>query len=132
MTHDERLRIRAAMERLLAGQATACDGSLTVLALAAEAGVHRMALYKRHVDLKNEFFARVRTETRLIPEPEQRLRKTIGQLKETLARKEEDLKELRNMVTHLSLAHAVLTSDQNTPDPDCSGNVVRLRHGGSS
>ncbi len=64
---DERTRIREAMDRLLAGQATASNGSLTVVALAAEADVHRMALLKRHVDLKNEFYERVRTETRTSP-----------------------------------------------------------------
>ena len=41
---DERARIRAAMERLLTGQPTNSNGSLTVVALAVEAGVHRMAL----------------------------------------------------------------------------------------
>jgi hypothetical protein len=53
-------------DRLLAGQATASDGALTVVALAAEAGVHRMALIKRHADLKNEFYQRVRTGTQQI------------------------------------------------------------------
>ncbi|WP_436740490.1 hypothetical protein [Streptomyces sp. BBFR102] len=53
---DERSRIRAAMDRLLTGQATVSNGSLTVAALAVEAGVHRMALMKRHADLKNEFY----------------------------------------------------------------------------
>lgn len=49
---DERTRICEAMDRLLAGKATASDGSLTVKALAAEAGVHRMARMKRHSDLR--------------------------------------------------------------------------------
>jgi hypothetical protein len=39
---DERTRIRAAGERLLAGQPVASDGALTVVSPAAEAGVHRM------------------------------------------------------------------------------------------
>ena len=56
----ERTRIREAMDRLLAGQATASNGSLTIAALAVEADVHRMALMKRHADLKNEFYERVR------------------------------------------------------------------------
>ncbi|MFC9754798.1 hypothetical protein [Streptomyces sp. NPDC056921] len=47
------------MDRLLAEQATASDGSLTVVALAVEAGVHRMALMKRHADLKIEFCERI-------------------------------------------------------------------------
>ena len=67
---DERTRIRAAAERLLAGQPVAFDGALTVVALAAEAGVHRMALIKRHADLKNEFYQRVRTQTQQITDEE--------------------------------------------------------------
>lgn len=67
---DERVRIREAMDRLLTGQATTSNGSLTVVALAAEADVHRMALLKRHVDLKNEFYERVRAETHQVPEAE--------------------------------------------------------------
>ncbi|MFE6871666.1 hypothetical protein ACFVFS_34590 [Kitasatospora sp. NPDC057692] len=56
---DERTRIREAIDRLLAGTPTGSNGrSLTVVALAAEAGVHRMALLKRHADLKNEFYER--------------------------------------------------------------------------
>ncbi|MFB7212353.1 hypothetical protein [Streptomyces sp. NPDC056255] len=39
---DEHTRIRQAMDRLLAEQATASNGSLTVVALTVEAGVHRM------------------------------------------------------------------------------------------
>jgi hypothetical protein len=60
---DERTRIRAATDRLLAGQSAASDGALTITALATEAGVHRMALMKRHADLKNEFQERVRIQT---------------------------------------------------------------------
>lgn len=71
---DERTRIREAMDRLLAGQATVSNGGLTAVALAEEAGVHRMDLLKRHVDLKNEFYQRVRSETKQIPESEKRLR----------------------------------------------------------
>ncbi|MFB8036638.1 hypothetical protein ACFC5Z_27610 [Streptomyces sp. NPDC056004] len=83
-THDdERTRIRKAIDRLLTGQATLSNGSLTATALAVEAGVHRMALMKRHADLKNEFYERVRTETRQVPEPEKRLRETVSRLKKT-------------------------------------------------
>lgn len=81
---DERARIREAMDRLLTGHATVSNGSLTVVALAAEASVHRMALLKRHVDLKNEFFERVRTEAEQMPEPERKLRETVTKLKKTI------------------------------------------------
>ncbi|GHI04578.1 hypothetical protein AQI88_40810 [Streptomyces cellostaticus] len=129
--HDERTRIREAMNRLLAGQATVSNGGLTATALAVEAGVHRMALLKRHVDLKNEFYQRVRTETQQVPEPEQRLRETVAKLKKTLDNKEKELRELRQLVTNLTLANAVLTHQQHTPLPSpdlpAADNVIPFR-----
>ncbi|MFD6421395.1 hypothetical protein [Streptomyces sp. NPDC060198] len=82
---DVRARIRAAINRLLTGRPTVSDGAMTVVALAAEAGVHRMAIQKRHADLKHEFYERVRIETKQPPESEKRLRKTVSDLKETVA-----------------------------------------------
>lgn len=125
---DERARIRQAMDRLLAGQATASNGSLTVVALAAEAGVHRMALLRRHTDLKNEFYERVRTETRQVPEPERRLRETVTKLKETVARQKAEIEELRQLVARLTLASVVLIHDDDQQtDSAAADNVVPLR-----
>lgn len=112
---DERIRIREAIDRLLAGQPIASDGSLTVVALATEASVHRMALQKRHVDLKNEFYERVRNETRQIPESEKRLRETVTSLKRTIANQKAEIDELRHLVTSLTLASAVLTQGAGHP-----------------
>ena len=109
----ERARIRAATDRLLAGQPAASDGALTITALAAEAGVHRMALMKRHVDLKNEFYERVRAETRQVPETEKRLRETVTKLKKTIANQRTEIEELRRQVTRLALASAVLTQEND-------------------
>ncbi|MGW2918960.1 hypothetical protein ACWDBF_13990 [Streptomyces angustmyceticus] len=129
--HDERTRIREAMNRLLAGQATVSNGGLTATALAVEAGVHRMALLKRHVDLKNEFYQRVRAETQQVPEPEQRLREKVAKLKKTLDNKEKELKKLRQLVTNLTLANTVLTHQQHTPQPSpdlpAADNVIPFR-----
>ncbi|MGW2328178.1 hypothetical protein ACWC5C_20700 [Streptomyces sp. NPDC001700] len=108
---DERARIRTAMDRLLAGQATVSNGSLTVVALAAEANVHRMVLLKRHVDLKNEFYERVRTETRQVPETERRLRDTITKLKKTVTNQRVEIEGLRQQVIGLTLASAVLSQE---------------------
>lgn len=123
---DERVRIREAIDRLLAGQPIASNGSLTIVALATEADVHRMALLKRHVDLKNEFYERVRTETQQIPESEKRLRETVTKLKKTIANQKAEIQELRQLVTRLTLASAVLTQDDNRPrvrEP-ASDNIV--------
>lgn len=125
---DERSRIRAAMDRLLAGQPTSSNGSLTVVALAAEAGVHRMALQKRHADLKEEFYARVRMETHQTPEVEKRLRKEVVRLKEALNDSRAAEAASRRRTEQMALAAAVLIlrqpDSQAQPAPD---NVIPLR-----
>jgi septin family protein len=127
----ERARIREAADRLLAGQPVASDGALTIAALAAEAGVHRMALMKRHADLKNEFQERVRTQTQQVTDEEKRLRETVARLRQTVIAQREEIRSLRHQLTQLSLAAAVLTCDQAGaqaahPAPD---NVKPLRPG---
>jgi septin family protein len=128
---DERTRIRDAAERLLAGRPVASDGALTVVALAAEAGVHRMALIKRHADLKNEFYERVRTETQQVTGEERRLRQTVARLRRTIAGQREEIRDLRHQVTQLTLAAAVLTQSQvgTQAAPPDTDNVVPLRPG---
>jgi predicted ribosome quality control (RQC) complex YloA/Tae2 family protein len=127
---DERARIRAAMNRILTGQPTNSNGSLTVVALAAEAGVHRMALMKRHTDLRNEFYERVRTETHQTPDTEKRLREAVKKLTKTVASQAAEIHELRNLVTNLTLAGAVLTAKIDRigiPDSDVgSAHAERL------
>ncbi|MFB7010275.1 MULTISPECIES: hypothetical protein [unclassified Streptomyces] len=127
---DERIRIREAMDRLLAGQSTVSNGSLTVTALAVEADVHRMALMKRHADLKNEFYERVRNETQQVPETEKRLRETVTKLRKTIANQKAEIDELRRQVTTLTLASAVLSQQAHSsapPDDLTPDNVVPLR-----
>lgn len=129
--HDERTRIRAAIDRLLAGQPTSSNGSFTVVALAAEAGVHRMALQKHHADLKEEFYARVRAETHQTPEVERRLRKEVVRLKEALKDSRAADAESRQRAEQMALAAAVLIlwqpDSQDQPAPD---NVIPLRPSG--
>ncbi|MEU1462564.1 hypothetical protein ABZ467_18110 [Streptomyces sp. NPDC005727] len=125
---DERLRIRAAMDRLLAGQPTCSNGSLTVVALAAEAGVHRMALQKRHADLKEEFYARVRAETHQPSEVEWRLRKEVVRLKEALKDSRAAEAESRHRAEQMALAAAALVLRRpDSQDQPVSGNVIPLR-----
>ncbi|MEV0577980.1 hypothetical protein [Streptomyces sp. NPDC050392] len=125
---DERTRIRAAIDRLLAGQPTSSNGSLTVVALAAEAGVHRMALQKRHADLKGEFYARVRTETHQTPEVEKRLRKEVVRLKEALKDSRAAEATSRHRAEQMTLAAAVLILRQpDSHDQPIPDNVIPLR-----
>ena len=125
---DERARIRAAADRLLAGQPAASDGALTITALAAEAGVHRMALMKRHADLKNEFQERVRTQTQQVTDEEKRLRQTAAKLRQTITAQREEIRSLRHQLTQLTLAAAVLTQAQaeTRTATAAADNVTRL------
>lgn len=97
---DERDRIRAAMNRILDGTPTRCNGALTVVALALEADVPRNALTQRHTDLKNEFYARV-AERGAPSELEAQLRATIAKLKKTIENKNTELAQLRHDVPAL-------------------------------
>lgn len=71
---DERERIQAAMERILAGTPQHTNGALTIVALAQEAEVPRNALTQRHLDLKNLFYDKVRARG-AVPDSEKRLRR---------------------------------------------------------
>jgi hypothetical protein len=78
---DERDRIRIAMDRILTGRPERSNGALTIVALALEAGVPRNALTQRHLDLKNEFYAKVKKRGQPT-DAETRLRKQVVRLKE--------------------------------------------------
>ncbi|MFJ9321082.1 hypothetical protein [Streptomyces globisporus] len=126
---DERDRIKAAMDRILNGAAEHSNGALTVVALAQEAQVPRNALTQRHLDLKNDFYERVK-ERGATPDAEARLRATIVKLKKTIANKNEELDQLRadvpalvRTVNQLTLANQQLRErlDQS------AANVIPLR-----
>jgi len=126
---DERERIRAAMDRILNGTPQASNGALTIVALAQEAGVPRNALTQRHLDLKNEFYERVK-ERGATPDAEARLRATIVKLKQTIANKSEELHQLRadvpalvRAVNQLTLENQQLREFLAHPAP----NVIPIR-----
>ncbi|MFF7893883.1 hypothetical protein ACFZDI_18685 [Streptomyces sp. NPDC007907] len=92
---DERERIRAAMDRILSGTPQRSNGALTIVALATEADVPRNALTQRHLDLKNEFYEKVRARGEM-PDSEKRLRRQLVKAKELRA---EALKEIDRLKT---------------------------------
>ncbi|QFQ95728.1 hypothetical protein F9278_15250 [Streptomyces phaeolivaceus] len=92
-THDERIRIKAAMERILTGESENSSGALTIVALAVEAGVPRNALTQRHLDLKNLFYQKVRALGGT-PDSEQRLRREVARLKRL---RKDDAEEIRQL-----------------------------------
>ncbi|MEY9877915.1 hypothetical protein ABH931_007439 [Streptacidiphilus sp. MAP12-33] len=91
---DERTRIRAAMERILGGVPERSNGAWTIVALAIEAGVPRNALTQRHIDLKNDFYEKVKVRG-ATPDVEIRLRRKITELKKTLANKNTQIAALQ-------------------------------------
>ncbi|MFE9501290.1 hypothetical protein ACFYO6_02065 [Streptomyces anthocyanicus] len=92
---DERDQIRAAMDRILGGTPQRSNGALTIVALATEADVPRNALTQRHLDLKNEFYEKVRARGEM-PDSEKRLRRQLVKAKELRA---EALKEIERLKT---------------------------------
>jgi hypothetical protein len=108
MQPGERDAIRAAMQRLLGGTPLRSDGALTVVALAAEAGVKRHVLTHRHTDLKDEFYARVRAQGQ-VPASETKLREELAQTKRKLAEAVEDNRNLTDTVERLARVVNVLT-----------------------
>ena len=64
----ERREIRAAIDRLLAGQPLRTAGAITIVGLAQEANVKRHVLTHRHTDLKDEFNAQVRAQHHVPPQ----------------------------------------------------------------
>jgi septal ring factor EnvC (AmiA/AmiB activator) len=120
----ERERIRAAMDRILAGVPERSDGALTVVALAMEAGVPRNALTQRHTDLKNEFYQRVK-ECGADNEDEAQLRATIARLRKTIDGKNRELAQARADVPALVRAINQLTlENQQLRDARADGSVV--------
>ena len=123
----ERERIRAAMDRILAGTPERSNGALTVVALAIEAGVPRNALTQRHTDLKNEFYDRIKGAGAQ-NEDEARLRATIARLRQTIANKNRELAQLRADVPALVRAVNTLTLElqETRAELTALGNVTRL------
>ncbi len=123
---DERDRIRAAMDRTLAGAPEQSNGALTVVALAIEAGVPRNALTQRHTDLKDEFYQRIR-ERGADNGDEARLRAIIAKLKQTIAAKNKELTQIRADVPALvRVVNQLTLENQQLRDmrADANGNVI--------
>jgi chromosome segregation ATPase len=121
---DERDRIRAAMNRIVAGAPERSNGALTIVALALEADVPRNALTQRHTDLKNEFYERIK-ERGATPDVEARLRSTVVKLKETITNKNKELDQLRadvpalvRTINQLTLENQQLREELAQPDPN--------------
>ncbi|MFI8520049.1 hypothetical protein ACIGEZ_19800 [Streptomyces sp. NPDC085481] len=100
MTTDrqaERHAVQAAADRLLAGTPTRSTGALTILQLAAEAGVKRWVLTHKHTDLKDDFLAR-RTAANGIPPAFQHYKARADELEQRNHRLIEENRHLEEKV----------------------------------
>lgn len=87
-----------------------------------------MALHKRHADLKEEFYARVRAETHQTPEVERRIRKEVVRLKGALKESRAAEAESRHRAEQVVLAAAVLILRKSTSQSNTAPeNVITFR-----
>ena len=110
MPADERREIEAAMDRLLNGTPLRSDGKLTIVSLAAEAGVKRHALTHKHTDLKDLFNARVKGQ-RSVPASEAALRGQNEELRSKLDEMRTERDEYKQAADALARALNVLTTE---------------------
>ena len=81
----QRAAIQAAADRLLAGTPLRSTGELTVVQLAAEAGMKRWLLTHKHRDLAEQFQARAKAVDG-DPPSVRKLKAQVAELREALAR----------------------------------------------
>jgi len=127
---SERQMIRDAMDRLLSGSPLYSDGKLTVKSLAEEAQVKRWLLTHRHVDLQEEFRAKVDQQGHL-PRSVQILRDENKELKERTANQAAELRRERETVKRLERVVNVLMLQLEAERPTNSSKttVHHLRRG---
>lgn len=109
---DERAEIEAAMDRLLEGAPLRSDGRLTIVSLAAEAGVKRHVLTHKHTDLKDRFYARVKAQDS-VPATETALREQNTELLRKLKDVQAERDEYKQAADALARALNVLTVEND-------------------
>jgi chromosome segregation ATPase len=126
MPAAERDQIEAAMDRLLAGTPLRSDGKLTIVSLAAEAGLKRHALTHKHTDLKDRFYARVKAQVS-VPASETTLRDEVASLLRKLDDTRAERDEYKQAADALARALNVLTTENDT----IRREMARLREQGA-
>lgn len=112
MPADERREIETAMERLLNGTPLRSDGKLTIVSLAAEAGVKRHVLTHKHTDLRDLFNARVKAQ-HSVPASETALREQNEELRRKLDDMSAERDEYKQAADALARALNVLTTEND-------------------
>jgi hypothetical protein len=112
MPADERREIEAAMGRLLNGTPLRSDGKLTIVSLAAEAGVKRHVLTHKYTDLKDLFNARVKAQ-HSVPASETALREQNTELLRKLDDMRAERDEYKQAADALARVLNVLTTEND-------------------
>jgi hypothetical protein len=112
MPAGERDEIEAAMDRLLNGTSLRSDGKLTIVSLAAEAGVKRHVLTHKQSDLKDLFNARVKAQ-HLVPASDTALREPNEELRRKLNDMRAERDEYKQAADALARALNVLTTEND-------------------
>jgi septal ring factor EnvC (AmiA/AmiB activator) len=124
----ERDAIQAAASRLLAGTPTRSTGALTVLQLAAEAGVKRWVLTHKHPDLR-QAFEEQRRATDHVPLAFQNLSSKIADLEAANRRLRADNTELAERVnTYAQVIRELSTEIDSLRTQTAIPDNVRLLH----
>ena len=126
----ERDAIKAAMDRLLNGTPAVSTGALSVLQLAAEAGVKRWVLTHKHPDLKAEFERR-RTASNGVPAAFQNLHARVTDLEDACRRLRAGKAELSERVqVYAQVIHELTTELSRLRQQSASqGSIIPLtRH----
>lgn len=119
----ERDAIRAAMNRLLTGEPINSTGALTVLQLAAEAGVKRWVLTHKHPDLRTEFESR-RDKVNGVPQAFQHLQARVVDLEADNKRLRQHKAELtRRVDCYAQVIHELATELERLREHPLSNNV---------
>lgn len=100
------------MDRLLDGIPLRSDGKLTVVSLAAEAGVKRHALTHKHTDLKDRFYAPGQSPA-ICPASEMALREQNAELRRKLDDMRAERDEYKQAADPLARALNVLTAEND-------------------
>lgn len=126
----ERTAIQAAMCRLLAGTPERSTGALTILQLAAEAGVKRWLLTHKHTDLAAEFRRQAST-TDEVPTAFQSLDKRAKKAEADNRKLRTENQRLREQINlYAQVIHELHT--ERTHPTDRGSNVQALPHRGAS
>jgi AcrR family transcriptional regulator len=118
----ERAAIREAATRLAAGTPQRSNGSLTISALAREAGLSRQRLYEHHADLAASFRATAGT-TAVTGLGEQALRRQLDEARERIRELEATEAQLTARLTTLMAIITELTHEAS------AANIVLLPAG---